>query len=216
MIFLPPWSLTGNGLIVVAHFPELFIREQGFLAPCQQRAYRGWVGAVMLVDYDTSNAGPYRELLFIPGLFRFGRTLSFSIAKIYVSTDDSVQNGRRNWGIPKEAADFSFVREPDGSRFVHVGRANQSFLSVRVRPWGLRFPMTTRIVPGFRVMQESLTDSSASLLLTRPSASGTARLASLSNLRVDAAFFPDLARIRPRLAVWVDDFRMTFPPTEAR
>ncbi|GAB3639487.1 acetoacetate decarboxylase family protein [Spirosoma arcticum] len=96
------------------------MRAQGFLAPYQQRAYWGWVGTVMLVDYETSPVGPYQELLFVPGLFRFGDTTSFSIAKIYVSTRASVWNGRQNWGIPKELAHFSFVLNSDGSRTISV------------------------------------------------------------------------------------------------
>ena len=46
-----PWTLTGNGLILVAHFPESFVRAHGFLAPYQQTTYRGWLGMVILADY---------------------------------------------------------------------------------------------------------------------------------------------------------------------
>lgn len=59
--------------------------------------------------------GPYDELIYVPGLFsrrprqplRTGRTAAEpieyfpSITRIYVSTDESVYNGRKNWGIPK-------------------------------------------------------------------------------------------------------------------
>ena len=217
LIAPPPWTLTGNGVILVAHFPEAFVRAQGFLAPYQQRAYRGWVGTVMLVDYDTSPVGPYQELLFIPGLFRFGDTTSFSISKIYVSTRDSVWNGRQNWGIPKELADFSFVLNSDGSRTISVQCDGRSFLSLRATPWGPRFPITTKLMPGFRVVQEPLTgngsvpESTGNLLLTRPSAVGSARLTSLSQLHVNPALFPDLKQARPLAVLSVENFKMTFP-----
>ena len=216
----PPWTLTGNAIILVAHFPEAFVRAQGFLAPYQQRAYRGWVGTVMLVDYETSPVGPYQELLFIPGLFRFGDKTSFSISKIYVSTSDSVWNGRQNWGIPKERADFSFVLNSDGSQTISVQCDGRSILSLRATPWGPHFPITTKLLPGFRVVQEPLTDKRAApesaddLLLTRPSASGSARLASLSQLRVNPSLFPNLEQVKPLGVLSVEKFRMTFPLPE--
>ena len=220
LIAPPPWTLTGNGLILVAHFPKAFVRAQGFLAPYQQPAYRGWIGTVMLVDYATSPVGPYQELLFIPGLFRFGHTTSFSISKIYVSTTDSVWNGRRNWGIPKELADFSFVANSDGSQTISVCSSDQPVLSLRAKPWGLRFPISTKLMPGFRVVQERLiTDKPApgptgGLLLTKPYASGSARLTSLSDIQVDESRFPDISQVRPLAALSVGNFRMSFPLPE--
>jgi len=222
LIAPPPWTLTGNGIILVAHFPEAFIRAQGFLAPYQQRVYRGWIGTVMLVDYATSPVGPYQELLFIPGLFRFGNITSFSISKIYVSSNDSVWNGRQNWGIPKELADFSFVTNSDGSQTISVRCDDQPVLSLRATPRGLRFPITTKIIPGFRVMQKRLmatgfvSKPEGNLLLTRPSATGSARLTSLSDLRVNATFFPDLGQVKPLAVLSVENFRMTFPLPEPR
>jgi len=210
----PPWTLTGNGLILIliAHFPESFVREHGFLQPYQQTAYRGWVGTVMLVNYQTSNVGPYQELLFIPGLFRFGQTTAFSISKIYVSTADSVVNGQQNWGIPKEKADFSFRTEASGRQHIAVGRNGRTFLSVRASAWGPRLPITTKLLPGFRVVQESLTATQPGyLLVTAPTARGSAQLTTLSTLQIDSAFFPDLAPIRPRICLTVTDFQMTFP-----
>lgn len=220
LIALPPWTLTGSGVILVAHFPEAFVRAQGFLAPYQQRAYRGWIGTVMLVDYATSPVGPYQELLFIPGLFRFGGRTSFSIPKIYVSTPDSVWNGRRNWGIPKELAEFSVVPNSDGSRTVSVRCDGQPLLSLRASPWGFRFPITTKLLPGFRIMQEQLTANqpnsqpAGKRLLTRPSAAGSARLCSLSELRVNPALFPNLKQLKPLVVLTVENFGMTFPPPE--
>jgi len=208
----PPWTLTGNGLIFIAHFPEPFVREHGFLQPYQQTAYRGWIGTVILADYHTSNVGPYQELLFIPGLFRFGQTTAFSISKIYVSSQDSVANGRANWGIPKEQADFKFEAGPSGQQRISVSRDGQPFFSVRAKAWGPHLPITTRLLPGFRVAQEPLPPSNASqLLLTAPVASGKARLTTLTDLTVNTAYFPNLGQIKPLVALTIADFKMTFP-----
>ncbi|KAL2911285.1 hypothetical protein HK105_209252 [Polyrhizophydium stewartii] len=101
------------------------------------------VGIVILVQYESSPAGPYDELLLMPGAFApqpgpRRTTLSASgaattpaapaaastavtvvrkgelmadrrITRIYVSTEHSVRNGRRNWGIRKELADFEWT-----------------------------------------------------------------------------------------------------------
>ncbi|MBC3784036.1 acetoacetate decarboxylase family protein [Spirosoma utsteinense] len=216
----PPWTLTGNGVILIAHFPEAFVRSQGFLAPYQHRGYRGWIGTVMLVDYQTSPVGPYQELLFIPGLFQLGKRTSFSISKIYVSSQESIWNGRRNWGIPKEQATFSFSLNPDGSQTIRVDNQGETIIQLRAKPWGIRFPITTKLVPGFRIVQKQLiTDESSprsvgQLLLTRPSARGSARLAFLSDMHVKTSLFPDLNRIRPLVTLVVENFQMTFPPPE--
>jgi hypothetical protein len=217
----PPWTLTGSGVIMVAHFSESFVRAHGFLEPYQQQAYRGWIGTVMAVNYTTSPVGPYQELLFIPGLFRFGTHTSFSIAKIYVSTRESVWNGRQNWGIPKELASFSFDTHSDGSQSIRVYYEGHPLLSLRAKPWSFRFPITTAVIPGFRVIQRQLTGETASalpsdgLLLTRPSATGSARLATLSGLTVDPVRFPDLNLVKPLAVFAVDNFQMTFPRAEA-
>lgn len=206
----PPWTLHGDGVVIVAHFPEAFVREHGFLADFQRDGYRGYIGTVMLVDYHTSGVGPYRELLFIPGLFRLGDRTTFSISKIYVSTLNSVQNGIENWGIPKELAQFNLTTLPNGTRLFEVTREGHLFLSARVKPWSFRFPISTELLPGFQVTQQRRDD----LLLTRPKATGKGRLASLNLVAIDGAYFPDIQRGTVLSTILVEDFTMTFPMPE--
>ena len=207
-----PWTLHGDGVVMIVHFPEAFVREHGFLADFQRDGYRGYVGTVMLVDYHRSGVGPYRELLFIPGVFRLGGQITFSISKIYVSTYDSVWNGIENWGIPKELADFNITNLPDGTRVYAVSSGGQPFFSARVKPWSFRFPVATSLLPSFQVMQQS----GGKLLLTKPEAIGKGRLASLSGVEIDPAYFPDIRRGTILSTVAVEDFTMTFPvPTKS-
>ncbi|MBO0938681.1 acetoacetate decarboxylase family protein [Fibrella sp. HMF5335] len=206
----PPWTLHGDGLVLVAHFPEAFVRQHGFLADFQQAGYRGWLGTVMLVDYKTSNVGPYRELLFIPGLFSIGGNTTFSISKIYVSTQVSVDNGIENWGIPKEQADFDITHEPDGSTTYVVSRQGKPFFSVRATSGGLSFPVSTRLLPGFQVTQQRRNAT----LLTAPKATGKGQLARLHNLQIDPAFFPDITQGIRLATIAVKDFTMVFPVPE--
>lgn len=208
MVAPAPWTLTGNGLILAAHFPEAFVRAHGFLAPYQQTAYRGWLGMVILADYHTSNVGPYRELMFIPGLFRLGGKTAFSVSKIYVSSQDSINNGRRNWGIPKEYADFAICEQPNGVQQWRVSQEGEPFFSVEVRPGGLSFPVSTRFLPPFSLIQAADNE----LLRTAPTATGQGQFATLRHPESVAAHFPDISQGTYLTAVSIQKFTMTFPP----
>ncbi|BGO94126.1 hypothetical protein NBRC10512_002899 [Rhodotorula toruloides] len=121
-----PWDLTGEGWIfpISTPFSKTPIPlPDGSYAPLetgtsadQGKRFHGGVGMVMIVRYTSDEAGPYDELMYIPGLFsRAGAEngeepkYHLAISRIYVSTDASVANGRRNWGIPKHRAEFSFT-----------------------------------------------------------------------------------------------------------
>ena len=47
----PPWQLTGNGIILLYHFPRAFVEP--WLQPELRNAFLGGIGAVMCVDYLT-------------------------------------------------------------------------------------------------------------------------------------------------------------------
>ncbi|MCC9134885.1 acetoacetate decarboxylase family protein [Pontibacter silvestris] len=203
----PPWQLTGDGVVLLYHFPDEFNKQYSFMADYQQQAYKGWVGAVMMVDYKTSGVGPYRELIFIPGLFDLNGKLSFSISKIYVSTYDSVWNGIQNWGIPKELADFSVATYADGTKEFEVSKNDKTFFEASLKPFGIRLPITTKVLPLVRVIQQ-LRDQ---LLLTRLDARGQTQLSSLKSIYSDASFFPPVHQLKPLVSMSVHDFLMTFP-----
>ncbi|KAL5333138.1 hypothetical protein BJX70DRAFT_381846 [Aspergillus crustosus] len=60
---------------------------------------RGWLKAVMVIRYEETDVGPYDELILVPGSAVNPHTgkSDMRISTIYVSTDASVWNGRRNW-----------------------------------------------------------------------------------------------------------------------
>src|SRR5512139_2629969 len=109
-----PWDLRGSAWIVALKLPPHDRAHDAFLPPELVGRGRSLASYLMFVDYAESGCGPYRELLFIPGAFPFqdGRR-HLSISRILVSTWDSVVNGRNNWGIPKDRADFAV--EPGGT-----------------------------------------------------------------------------------------------------
>lgn len=200
-----PWDLTGNAYIMVYKFSKEFVEKQGFLSHYQIDRFLGYVGTVMLVDYKTSGVGPYRELLFIPGMFTFDWKKVFSISKIYVSSKDSVYNGIENWGIPKEYADFDWQQNTDGTESISVKLEGKEFFKAKFSKGFLSFPLTTSFLP-LTIVQKLRKN----LLITNPTAKGKAILSKIKLLEVDKAFFPDISQATPFLTMKVKDFEMNF------
>jgi hypothetical protein len=114
VIVPPPWSLTGDGYVLVfSPFPRP--RDplgEGFDRPEVKRI--GGFGILMILDYRRSEVGPYREVLYIPGCIsahvrveksdqKGGAPIlrGHSISRIFVTSALSRDGGIANWGIPK-------------------------------------------------------------------------------------------------------------------
>lgn len=162
----------------------------------------------MLVDYETSDAGPYRELLFVPGKFSLGSGKHYSISKIYVSTCNSVYNGIENWGIPKELADFKFLPGAK-NEVIEVSREGRVFFRAKIRRPGFFFPVSTWLFP--LVLVQKL---KGILLKTTSSARGKGGFSKVENLFSDPAFFPDITQGKHLGTLYVKDFQMNFGVAE--
>lgn len=206
----PPWKLKGNGYIFLYHFPKSFVEKFGFLSDYQVDRFNGdFVGTVMLVDYATSAVGPYHELLFVPGRLSFDKKKIFSISKIYVSSQDSVENGIANWGIPKELADFKITKLSEKEEVVEVMIAGKTFFKVHLQKRSFKFPITTKFFP-LKLAQKLGND----LLITNSPAKGKASFAKLFNIEVDSSHFPPISQLNPLSILAVSDFEMEFPHPE--
>jgi hypothetical protein len=209
-----PWTLRGNGWIVALKLPAHHTAQDAFLPGELAGRGRSRASYLMYVDYAESGCGPYRELLFIPGAFPFADGhRHLTISRILVSTWDSVVNGRTNWGIPKDRADFA----------VEQGEARGREESVRVTSEGrevceLRFA-TLRFAPPLP-MHGAVVPSSLRTLAQRfrgrtyfyaPEARGWVRPGRLLSWRFNAELFPDLGAAAVVAVLKVQSFRMTFP-----
>jgi hypothetical protein len=207
--FPAPWSLRGRGHIFVYRFSESFLAQDAVVPAAQRASFIGGLGALMMVDYSESNCGPYRELLLIPGSRLVAGKPRPWISRILVSTAESVVNGRRNWSIPKEQADFEVVRTVSGSERWQVSRGAEVVFGARVQPGvlPLRFPLHTSLIP--HVIAQPALDGE---YLTRISAHGWGRMARLELESSAGCGFPDLRGERPLLNVGVTaaPFQMTF------
>lgn len=201
-----PWNLSGKGYILLYKFSKSFVEEKANLPKFLEGHFAGGLGALMLVDYNTSNAGPYGELLLIPGKFRYkGKKLN-TISKIYVSTMASVENGRKNWGIPKELADFSFQSTDSHTEKVSIFSGENTIADFILKSGKLSFPVNTKLFP-FPLVQYH----EGKYYYTTFQGSGTGKFARLKDVRINSQLFPDVSGFKPLIAIKVEPFKITFP-----
>lgn len=209
-----PWDLRGSGWIVALRLPPGSPARDAFLPAELAGRGRSLASFLMFVDYVESGCGPYRELLFIPGAFLFedGRR-HFTIGRILVSTWDSVVNGRNNWGIPKDRADFAVERGAGdgGGERIRVTSDGRELCELHFAP--LRFapplPVYGEILPArLRTLAQHLRGRT---YYYAPQARGRVRPGRLVSWRCDAALFPDLADAAVLAVLKVESFNMRFP-----
>ncbi|MCR9144869.1 MAG: acetoacetate decarboxylase family protein [bacterium] len=208
----PPWDLAGEGFIFPVFANRDYNLEHGFLSEEDRDAYRGGLGAWMLVNYTTSNVGPYYELLYMPGNFEYQGKRYKRVTKIYVSSQLSVREGIRNWAVPKELADFDWRSDGDRTH-VEISTGGKTFFSLDLRKRFFSFPVLSALVP-FVMLQKG----PDSYIRTPLQGKGKGRVASLANLSVDETYFPDVLKAGGlKTGVGVNPFRLDFPvPTHFR
>jgi hypothetical protein len=205
-----PWALRGQAWIVLLRLPRAAAAARAFVPPPLLPSLRTPVSVLMCVDYVAAPCGPYRELLFIPGAMRFpdGRHHP-SISRILVSTWESVVNGRANWGIPKDRADFEFEAGPAGDR-IRVTDAGREVCRIDFGPArGPRLPLTTSLLPARLATLAQWHAGQA--FYYRPQARGSLRLCRLRDWQFDPQKFPDLSGARVLACLRIERFDMTFP-----
>ncbi|KAJ1545805.1 hypothetical protein HK405_007653 [Cladochytrium tenue] len=133
-----PWPLNGTGFVFGYRAGS---RSAAALAPLVEPIdrvddLRAGPGFVMLLRYADSPVGPYDELLVTTGATKqrgvpvappasapasaskpsLPRRLFAPrrVPLIWVSSERSLRGGRRNWGVRKELADFTFTESADG------------------------------------------------------------------------------------------------------
>lgn len=210
-----PWTLTGQGYLIALRMPNAILANCPFTSTTLRRSRRSTLSVAMLVDYDSSPAGPYQELLFIPGSFQFSDARRASISRIYVSTNASVVNGRRNWGIPKDRCDFAIDFNDSGVDRAHLRADNgDTIAEFLLSHSGPALPLPTQIVPKAMRTLAQLWEGREYTLT--PSASGHGKWAKVIDWQFNADYFPDLAQGRCVGALKITDFTMTFPEPRVR
>lgn len=203
-----PWRLRGDGHILLYWFRRDPRRASAFTQPQLADHWRGGLGSLTWMDYRESPVGPYREILFVPGMFALDGRRDFSISRIFVDSLTSVIGGRANWGIPKDLADFQRDVRADGTEFLsaHVdGREIAHLISHAVGP---AIPIDTGFMP-LTMMQRM----DGRLFYTPLTLRGRAQFLDVVRVETDPTDveLPSLAGTRPLLAIKLSDFDITFP-----
>lgn len=201
-----PWNLSGRGYIFVYKLKDTFLKEKAFLSDFLQNRNIGGFAYVMVVDYKSSNVGPYGELLFIPGKFEYKGKKLYSITKIYVSTMDSVVNGRNNWGIPKEHADFKFESIGKEKERITIKKEGKLIADFEISTGKIAFPVSTKILPIPLVQQYEGKNYYTSFL-----GKGKGRIAKIKKMKIDGNMFPDVTGERLIGVIKVEPFNIIFP-----
>ncbi|CAF1362267.1 unnamed protein product [Rotaria sp. Silwood1] len=214
-----PWTLNGQVAYLFVHGSRS-IQESFNENPDPIRSpFRGGIGGMLLVRYTDSPVGPYDELLFFPGCYQFGDTTYYRISQIYVSSMDSVINGRRNWSVPKKLARFCWN---DDNTYVKIflPECDEPFCRIRVRPRLYCFPMSSIIIPSsFRTLLQSpldeQTDKNIYLKIT-PTCSGWFRpLVELIEFHTDGKEIPSHEQLSLyTYGVGYEAFTLIFPKAE--
>lgn len=209
-----PWDLQGRGWILALKLPESSPARDAFVPAELAGRGRALASLLMFVDYESAPCGPYRELLFIPGAFPFGDgRRHFTISRILVSTWESVANGRRNWGIPKDRADFDvqYGTAPKAIDRVSVTSEGRQLCGLELRVFGgmPRLPVPGTLVPQrLRTLAQRYRGQD---YYYAPRATGWIRPGRLLSWRFAGELFPDLSAAAVIAAFRVEEFRMRFP-----
>lgn len=204
-----PWQLKGSGYLLAIKLPKAFLDEHSFIAEDLKASRRGQLAYVMFVDYQSSDVGPYHELLYIPGSLQFSSGRHLSISRIYVSTQASVSNGQRNWGIPKQLCDFAVSYGKNGIDTVKLTLNGHTFAELCFQKKLFGVPFNGKLVPKkLRTLAQQL---SGQEFCYSPEARGHLQPATLLQSSFDPEYFPDISQGRVLACIKVRDFDMIFP-----
>lgn len=201
-----PWQLQGEGYMMPYRFRDDFLDQEACIPERLREKQVLKIGLVMLVNYHASPVGPYGELLFIPGMFRVNGKNYWHISKIYVSSMDSVMNGRENWGIPKELAQFEFNSMANGQNQVIVQLHGQKVFACQFKDWGIGLPLSTKLFP-FNFYQPFQGKN----YLTTPTGSGKAFCSSIHEMEIGDGLFPKIDTQTRLACLHIPDFTLAFP-----
>jgi hypothetical protein len=207
-----PWTLAGSAWIVALRLPARSPARRAFLAETLRDGFCG-LSFVVAVNYEQADCGPYRELLFIPGAFRFsdGRRHP-TVSRILVSTEASAVNGRRNWGLPKEVAAFELLRDAHGEERLVVTAGSCLVAELRARASPIRLPIASQILP--RPLRTLAQRSGGTDFFFTPSGTGVLQPGRVTMWRCESDLFPADRQARIVAAARLSRFTMHFP--EAR
>jgi NADPH2:quinone reductase len=204
-----PWRLGGDAYMVDLKMPKEVLDRECFVPEVLKDRRFGTTSRMIYVDYRDSPVGPYKELLFNPPKFRLDNRSCRTISKIFVSTPESVVNGRDNWGIPKTLAEFESRTLENGWEQITVSSEGVVFAELTFS--SVRFGMTysDRMIPErFRTMAQPY---EGRCYFYAPVTTTRMKMGRLRESKIDSKLFPDVSKGKVTLCVRLENFRMHIP-----
>ncbi|WP_343848827.1 acetoacetate decarboxylase family protein [Algoriphagus jejuensis] len=198
-----PWKVKGEAIFLIFKFKKTWVAESGLLPKHLKGKFKGGLGYVFLGNYTDTPVGKYHELLFVPGKFR--KTKRQAITKNFVDSEASTQNGRENWGFPRETLPMKWLTNKNFDSLC-VEKNGAPIFSAEFESKGFSFPISTSFF-SIRLCQTW----NKFKYYTRPAGSGWGKFLNIKRLDVNPDFFPDIRHIKPILAIKVSRFQMRYP-----
>ncbi len=157
------------------------------------------LGGVYVSSYGLGSVLEYNELIVVAGVVNYSGKIGGWVSHIYVDNSDSVAGGREIWGLPKELAEFNWLKGEESN--VTVRQGNQQLCSLTYSQPSFGLPIIPLSGP---VLSSLGTD----LLLFKGEFESRLGLIN-SKLVVPAESpFSSLNLGQPWLAVYCDDLRL--------
>ena len=214
-----PWTLSGDFAYLFLHGSRSALTQFNEDPNPEKTPFRGGAGGILVVRYSNSPVGPYDELIVFPGCYQFKDTTYYRISQIYVSSMESVVNGRRNWAVPKKLAIFRWTDNYTRVQISLPGE-DQPFCTLRVRPRLYCLPAGSGLIPAsFRtLLQPALDDNGPPERYFRitPTCSGWFRpWVQLVDFQTDGKEIPSEKDLPVyRFGVGYEAFTLVFPEAE--
>lgn len=124
-----PWTLQGYAIQTLQ---LIDIDKARPFIPTELDIISVWpgktLGGVYVSSYGFGSVLEYNELIVVAGIVTYSGKIGGWISHIYVDNSDSVAGGREIWGLPKELAEFSWVKGDQSN--VTVRQGNQQLCSL--------------------------------------------------------------------------------------
>lgn len=209
--FPAPWNLTGKGYIFILKNKKKQKIEDIHIPDILKSKFCGGFGMLMLVEYLESNVGPYNEILYIPGKFFINGKKKYSITKIFVSSEASVEWGRKNWAIPKEFAEIDFKSLSKNTEEISVKTNGNEFFKTELKKIPIFFPVHTAFfpVPLAQIAGDEI-------FYTKFTGYGIGYFIKTKRLEILNEYFPNVSINDIIACIKIEKFKITFPVADVK
>ncbi|MEO0562020.1 MAG: acetoacetate decarboxylase family protein [Chloroflexota bacterium] len=206
-----PWKLNGSGYIFLYQLTQDHIDTTNSVEPWLAPHRTGDLSALMVFDWRQTPVGPYREMVFAPGRYKWAGRRYYHFARQYVTSPDAAAYGPKLWGTPDTLAEIDIVREDERTKTITVNHNSKAIFNASVTDGLLRFPFNTFFNP-FRVKLLQRHPDDGKTLSIEPRAGGTLSLTgTLESITTNGGGLPSLDSLKPLALVEAVSLRLTFP-----